>query len=189
MSKRILSEEQKERARQRARAWHAANPEKAAERKKIWHAENKEKLAPKRAAYYQKNKSKIIEKQKIHNAANLEKVKAYHLDYEARNKDKRKGWRIANRELKRLLQNNRRLKIVGTLSKGIVKTLMAQQQNLCNGCAADLTVTKYHIDHIIPVSKGGKNIDSNVQLLCVSCNTSKGVKDFDEWKKGMGARK
>ena len=30
-----------------------------------------------------------------------------------------------------------------------------------------------HIDHIIPVSKGGKSVESNLQVLCSKCNGSK----------------
>jgi predicted restriction endonuclease len=33
-----------------------------------------------------------------------------------------------------------------------------------------------HIDHIKPFSKGGKCIPKNFQLLCCSCNCSKGDK-------------
>ncbi len=33
-----------------------------------------------------------------------------------------------------------------------------------------------HIDHIIPVSKGGKSIPSNLQVLCSKCNGSKSNK-------------
>lgn len=33
-----------------------------------------------------------------------------------------------------------------------------------------------HIDHIIPVSKGGKSVPSNLRVLCSKCNGSKGSK-------------
>lgn len=33
-----------------------------------------------------------------------------------------------------------------------------------------------HIDHIIPISKGGKSIPSNLQVLCSKCNGSKSNK-------------
>lgn len=33
-----------------------------------------------------------------------------------------------------------------------------------------------HIDHIIPVSKGGKSVPSNLQVLCSKCNGQKSMK-------------
>lgn len=37
-----------------------------------------------------------------------------------------------------------------------------------------------HIDHIVPVAKGGKTVSSNLQVLCSKCNSSKGAKLVDE---------
>lgn len=33
-----------------------------------------------------------------------------------------------------------------------------------------------HIDHIVPVSKGGQSIKGNLQTLCTSCNIGKGAR-------------
>lgn len=43
----------------------------------------------------------------------------------------------------------------------------------CKHCKTRKHLT---IDHIIPESKGGKLVDSNLQTLCRRCNSKKGVK-------------
>ena len=37
---------------------------------------------------------------------------------------------------------------------------------------------KLHVDHIIPIAKGGKTVPENLQTLCQDCNLGKGTKDF-----------
>jgi len=34
----------------------------------------------------------------------------------------------------------------------------------------------FHIDHIIPLSKGGENTKENLQVICRTCNLKKGAK-------------
>jgi len=41
-------------------------------------------------------------------------------------------------------------------------------------CAICGTKENLTIDHIIPLRKGGRNIISNIQLLCATCNQKKG---------------
>lgn len=46
----------------------------------------------------------------------------------------------------------------------------------CVLCNADLMEKEPHIDHIIPLYKGGGSETSNLQALCWECNLKKGVK-------------
>ena len=48
--------------------------------------------------------------------------------------------------------------------------------NICLKCRKKKKLT---VDHIIPLIKGGSNYISNVQPLCLSCNSSKGTKIID----------
>ena len=45
---------------------------------------------------------------------------------------------------------------------------------ICGASAAD--GVKLHVDHILPVSKGGKTVESNLRTLCERCNLGKSTK-------------
>lgn len=61
----------------------------------------------------------------------------------------------------------------GTMRDALMSALIDRDGNKCKICG---TVENITIDHIIPVVKGGKNIISNLQLLCKSCNSRKGAR-------------
>lgn len=63
-----------------------------------------------------------------------------------------------------------------------VKKLFHDQHESCIICGRLFSeILKYTIDHIIPLSKGGSNWPCNIQLLCGSCNYSKGAKYMEDW--------
>ena len=73
--------------------------------------------------------------------------------------------------------------IHGTSSKNIKELLYGQQKGLCNGCNVHFQYRNLTIDHKMPRSKGGADIDENKQLLCGSCNSIKGSRlDTDQLK-------
>lgn len=47
---------------------------------------------------------------------------------------------------------------------------------ICGASSSD-GVTKLHVDHIIPIARGGKTELSNLQTLCQRCNLGKGTSD------------
>lgn len=54
--------------------------------------------------------------------------------------------------------------------------LKARDRGKCTICGLDLTMeleAPLHIDHMIPITKGGCNDITNLQILCDSCNLSK----------------
>jgi diadenosine tetraphosphate (Ap4A) HIT family hydrolase len=52
----------------------------------------------------------------------------------------------------------------------------------CALCGATKRERPLDVDHIIPRSKGGKNVYENLQILCSKCNRSKGNKDKTDFR-------
>lgn len=65
-------------------------------------------------------------------------------------------------------------------------SIMTEQGCRCRACQTDLIANGFHLDHIIPVSKGGRNVAWNIQFLCARCNMMKSDKDPFEWSRELG---
>lgn len=59
--------------------------------------------------------------------------------------------------------------------KEILESLLHKYNFTCSACRCT-DVKKLTIDHIRPVSKGGRDDIDNLQILCRSCNSKKGAK-------------
>lgn len=57
--------------------------------------------------------------------------------------------------------------------------MLCMQDARCIYCR--VLLEKYHIDHILPVSRGGTNDLGNLQLLCPRCNISKNAMTHEEF--------
>lgn len=63
-----------------------------------------------------------------------------------------------------------------------------EQNGRCFWCGAD-TGSSYHIDHLIPLCRGGTNAEENMVVSCQRCNDSKGSltpKEFRAKIAGLG---
>lgn len=91
-------------------------------------------------------------------------------------------WAKKNPEAPRSAVRNRRAR--QKAAKGIhtnqdIYALFQFQRGVCF-CGFNLS-DGYHVDHVVPISRGGSNWPSNLQLLCATCNCSKGTKLMEEW--------
>lgn len=60
------------------------------------------------------------------------------------------------------------------MTPALRKQIMKRDQYTCQICGKYMPdEVGLHIDHIIPVSRGGKTIPSNLQVLCSKCNGKK----------------
>jgi len=144
--------------------------------------DNKEKIKLKTKQYRLDHKDEIKYSEKKYKEANKEKVAEQKRNYELNNKDKIKEVRSKYRKTKigRLIQKNKNHTRRAFTKKGDVTTsqLAELQQNakLCYWCKTSLKNIGTHIDHYIPISKGGKHTISNLVISCKSCNLKKGAK-------------
>lgn len=63
-------------------------------------------------------------------------------------------------------------------NKWLKDGLFYREKGCCANCACDLSgiiaiSNKIHIDHIVPLTKGGTNDPTNLQILCSKCNLKK----------------
>jgi 5-methylcytosine-specific restriction endonuclease McrA len=68
----------------------------------------------------------------------------------------------------------------GNFTTDDIRAMLVAQDHACKVCRASLS-NGYDIDHKHPLSRGGSNWPSNLQLLCAPCNRSKHDKTMDEW--------
>lgn len=65
-----------------------------------------------------------------------------------------------------------------------VQRQIKAQQGKCYWCRAQLILVgtkKYHVDHLIPLSRGGSNGPENIVCACQDCNLSRNNKLPHEW--------
>lgn len=95
-------------------------------------------------------------------------------------------WRAANPETWRAISvvhdRKRKAAIAGGVSLRCLAAWIDSQAKDCfycgNGCAAD-----FHVDHFVPLARGGQHVLTNLRIACPACNLSKGAKDPMGWVK------
>ncbi len=194
----LYSKKNKKSLQNKHKIYREANKERIKDYMVNYREENKEILVKKqkiqRRAYYIKNKLLVEKKRKIYVKNNPEKVFTTQQNYRHKHKNKisdyKKTYSLTERgKMVKLNSHHKRreLKLIasdGTLpiqpqnnmqTKNLKEMLEAQNYK-CNFCKCEIHhgLGNIHLDHIIPLSKGGKHSVDNVQWLCATCNMKKG---------------
>lgn len=155
--------DKKEYHKQYMRAYRAAGKDK-------WYQNNREERKIIELKRYYDNKEHILDKLRKKYNENPQRKKDKVKLYQASNAGK-----ITNH--KRQYKRRATLKDMGSFTIDEWTTLINKYKNMCLCCKrTDVEITA---DHIIPLSKGGSNTIDNIQPLCRSCNSSKGIKTID----------
>ena len=149
--------------------WTNAHAEQEKERIKKYKTENKEKVKESAKKYSKVHAKQISERSKRHYRKNSKHVCERCSKWRKENKEKVNQYSANKRALK--LGNG------GTFTAEEWMGVLEKYGNKCLCCERDdVNIT---IDHVVPLSLGGRNSVENLQPLCRSCNSRKHNKTID----------
>jgi 5-methylcytosine-specific restriction endonuclease McrA len=167
---------------EKARKWREQNSERCASNDRRWAENNRERVAEKTRRYRERHPEQIAEY--------VQYVKASH---PRRHADAQQRYRhaypdkkyVRTPEQSRVANQRRRARQLhsdGRFSVADIQHKYEMQKGLCAYCDCALNGI-YHIDHVVPISRGGSNSIENIVLSCPQCNLSKGAKTLSEWER------
>jgi len=148
-----------------AQRWREANRERDRENQRRWRRENLEAaLARER---------RLADK---HRAARREADRRRRRENPDRIRDNYRRWRESHYEQEIVrLATRRALTTNDADLKALVANLLKQPCVYCG------TTERITIDHVIPLTRGGKHEPENLAPACLSCNSSKNDRLLSEW--------
>lgn len=185
----------------------ASNRKAIAEKALAYYYANRKEILFKKRAYTQQTKVHKRQYNQAYRAANLEILKAKAKERNARtleqrrisqraywekNKSKCAAWRKAYRQRhpdrKTALENKRRAMERNaptdvTGSARFYAWIKNQDFVTCTYCGTYISGSAVHIDHIVPISRGGHHAPDNFCVSCGPCNSSKHDQLLSEWKR------
>lgn len=156
----------------RGREWAANNHDKVLANKKLYRQRHPERVQEQQRVAVAKKPEHYSEQQRAWRSANAEHVSGVKRTYRRINFESVRANNQKRRALKRASQ--------GTFTGADTRTQLLAQKGLCWWCGCELN-GEYHLDHRIPLNKGGSNKPNNIVCSCAKCNLSKGAKLPHEW--------
>jgi 5-methylcytosine-specific restriction endonuclease McrA len=153
------------------RSYYEENKEAALRRAREWHQNNKEKHLESSRKYRKNHREKHLESCR----RATKKWLAAHPEYKRKwaRKNPYKGRQYSQNRKSRLLE------VGGEITAEEWEELLDFYGRKCLCCGVTEDETPIHLDHVVPISRNGKNVIENAQPLCKSCNSAKGTRIID----------
>ncbi len=138
-------------------------------------AENRHKAK----IHYAANRTRFIEKNREYSATHAAEARARTARWCEENPGRKTAWRKANLDKDAAYQRKRQALKRGAQGTHTAEDVARQfdaQKGMCWWCGAKLKKSgkgKYHVDHVVALSKGGSNGPENLVCSCPTCNLSK----------------
>lgn len=168
--------------RERMKRWRARNPEKARAKSR----ESTAKLRAEQPDYFRDWYRANAERERARSRRSMRAWRLAHPEanrerqqrFFARHPDRRRAWDKANTHNRRALRATTNRSLLGGYSfaymTAYIADLLTQPCEYCDGPGGTL-------DHVIPLSRGGLHIPTNLASACLGCNLSKGTRMLSEW--------
>jgi 5-methylcytosine-specific restriction endonuclease McrA len=183
-----------ESVRKRTRKWSREHPEKKKMMNRQYHKEHppdKDKARAAMANYRKRHPEKTREGPRKWRLENPDKSKASMRNWRSNNPEKAKeatkNWRQKHPENNKATKHNRRMRERNSGKLAAATIQMVYEDNIkkfgtltCYLCMRPVPFGKDHLEHKIPLSRGGNNDYDNLAIACQRCNCSKQNKTLEE---------
>lgn len=186
-SVRLTAEQKKERKSASGKRDREKNRERISDQERRWRENNREHLVK----YETERRERKAETDRAWFAARPN----YKVEYRASNHEKllaqEKAWRAANPGLSRK-KNAKRLARKGKVTVGDLEAIAewetkwrSRKTVACHWCGKRVKTSEVHVDHVVPLSKGGPHSVENLCVSCRRCNLSKQATLPEVWNAGL----
>lgn len=169
--------------------WALKNRQRIKQLKALWRAKNKERMACYMADWKIKNADHVQEYAAKYRQNHRQEMRLRSIEYYSKHKEscrtRSRAWSKSNPVSRIEYENIRRatkygIKVDAKNVKQIIKSWKTKHYFRCYYCRARFPISKLHIDHVVPLIKGGKHSCDNICQSCPTCNQHKHTKLVQE---------
>jgi 5-methylcytosine-specific restriction endonuclease McrA len=166
----------KEKQREYAARYYRKHKARALAATRKWQAKNRVKLNDAAAKFREKHRDSILARRRAWRKENPSLAKQRDRKY----REKYYSQRLANNAARRALRKNASVGDVGVIKRWVARW-RSKSVVACYWCGGRQAGSMCHVDHIVPLSMGGKHSIENLAISCPDCNIKKHAAHPSVW--------